>query len=216
MDINADSLSSDFSDVSDSVLLSKFQDIVSNIELLTDDYLKSHNIVSLKELTQQEYSGYLMYIAMKYFKPTKILYKHIQGVSNNKQITLMYDDDLLTLLCEYYIYMSLDCNKVVNMYSFSLFSGIDDDTLTRWTKEESQRPKAYGITKRLSKAYEKSLENGAQSGKNPVGFIATLNHRFGWNADNKPSLTVNITRTQNEIMSTFDNALLSDNSEKTH
>ena len=87
----------------------------------------------------------------------------------------MYDDILLYLLCEYYIYMCTQYNKVANIYGFSAFTGIDDGIIVSWESKENQRPGAYNLVKRLRKAYETSLENGAQSGKNPVGFIAALN-----------------------------------------
>lgn len=73
---------------------------------------------------------------------------------------------------------------------------------------ESQRPKAYATVKRLKSGYENALEIGAQTGKNPVGYIASLNHRFGWSADSKPQLTVNITRTQDDILKTLDTGLI--------
>ena len=102
-------------------------------------------------------------------------------------------------------------NKIINQFGFSLLSGIELDTMKRWENMESQRPQAYGTIKTLQRFYENSLENGAQSGKNPVGFIATLNHRFGWSADNKPQLTVNITRSKNEILSSINPELLTEN-----
>lgn len=200
--------------VEDSENISKLNDIISNIEILTPEYLQKVKAETITELSQQQYLGYLTHIYIFYIKPTKILYKYIQGVSNNKNITLQYNDELLNLLCEYYIYISMNYNKVCNIYGFSTLTGIDLNCFERWGKQESQRPQAYRLVKRLQKAYETSLENGAQSGKNPVGFIATLNHRFGWSADNKPSLTVNITRTKQEILSSVDKSLLIENTEK--
>ena len=108
--------------------------------------------------------------------------------------------------------MCTQYNKVANIYGFSAFTGIDDGIIVSWESKENQRPGAYNLVKRLRKAYETSLENGAQSGKNPVGFIAALNHRFGWSADNKPTLTVNINRSQEQIMSTFDSSLIENKS----
>ena len=188
------------------------QDIISNIELLTIDYINQNNIEDIKSISQQEYNGLLIYICMSYIKPKKVLYKYSQGISNNKHITLMYNDYIVSNICSYYIYMSSKYNKVINQFGFSLLTGIELDTMKRWENMESQRPQAYGTVKTLQRFYENSLENGAQSGKNPVGFIATLNHRFGWSADNKPQLTVNITRSKNEILSSINPELLTDNS----
>lgn len=198
--------------IEDSELSAKIHDIIQNIEILSESYLQGLKADTITDLTQQEYNGLLMYIAMNYFRPTKILYKYKQGVSNNKQVVCMYDDDLLYILCEYYIYMSIRYNKMVNCHGFALLIGSDGDTLTRWEGLKEQRPKVYGLTKRLKYEYEKGLVNGAQSGRNPVGFIATLNHYYGWSADNKPTLTVNINRDSKQIMSTFDNSLTDNHS----
>lgn len=198
--------------IDDSVIQSKMSDIISNVELLMIDYLQLVNAESLTDITQQQYSGFLMYCAMHYFKPTKILQykKSIPNMQNANIYT--YIDSLLVLVCEYYIFISHTYNKIINPYGYSLFIGCDMDSFKKWEKPESQRPELVGMLKRLRFEYESSLENGAQSGKNPVGFIATLNHRFGWNADNKPQLTVNITRSKNEILSSINPELLTENS----
>jgi len=207
-DINADVL-----EVDNSLIDAKLKDIIQNVESIANTYLQGLNAETLTELTQQQYTGYLRTCALSFFRPTKCLYKHTQQTTHDGLITCMYDDDLIEVVCDYYISLSERHNKISNLYGFSVFIGCDDDTLQRWEGLENQRPKACATVKRLRKTYERGLENGAQSGKNPVGFIATLNHRFGWAQDNKPRLTVNINRTQQEIMSTFDTSLISDKSE---
>lgn len=208
-DINADVL-----EVDNSLIDAKLKDIIQNVESIAETYLQGLNAETLTELTQQQYTGYLRTCALSFFRPTKCLYKYTQKVNHNGLITCMYDDDLIEVVCDYYISLSERCNKIANRYGFATLIGCDEDTLARWEGLENQRPKAYGVVKRLQKTYERGLENGAQSGKNPVGFIATLNHRFGWAQDNKPRLTVNINRTQQEIMSTFDSSLMLEDTTK--
>lgn len=202
----------DNSNIDNSVQDATIRDIISNIEYLTNDYTTNNNIDDIRTISQQEYNAILIYICMSYIKPKKVLYKYTQGISNNNQITCMYDDYIVSNICQYYIYMCSRYNKIINQFGFSLLTGIELDTLHRWESLESQRPQAYGTSKTLKIFYENSLENGAQSGKNPVGFIATLNHRFGWSSDNRPSLTVNITRSKSEILSSINPDLLTDNS----
>ena len=198
-------------DVSDDPDLLTLENIIQNIELLTDDYLQKIGADRVQDIKPLQYNGLLMHIYLNYFKPTKILYKHIQGVYNDKCITCMYNDHLLFLLCYYYIYMCSLYGFVSNPAGFSMFTGVDLDTLKRWENLESQRPDAYGLIKKLRKAYETALEIGAQSGKNAVGYIATLNHRFAWSTENKQTLTVNITRSQDQILQSFDHELLTEN-----
>ena len=204
---------------SDSVELSpddaKIKDICERIDILLDSYKQENSIDDYKQESQQVFVGALMYTRFNLFDADKsLLHLYSQGVSNKGHITDMYNDYVISRICDYYIYLCHRFNKIPKPIDFSYFTGIDLDTLKRWERLENERPRAYGTIKSLRKTYESALENGAQSGKNPVGFIATLNHRFGWAQDNKPHLTVNINRTQEQIMSTFDTSLLSDNQTK--
>lgn len=200
----------------DDATTAKIKDICERIEILLDSYCNQNGFENLQSITAQQYAGGLMFVRFNLFDVDKsLLHKYTQGVSNDHCITDMYDDDVLSGVCDFYIYLCMSCNKIPKPIDFSYLTGIDLDTLKRWEGLESQRPRAYGLVKRLRKTYETGLENGAQSGKNPVGYIATLNHRFGWSQESKPSLTVNITRSQNEIMSTYNQNLIDDQQAKT-
>ena len=214
MDIYTDTFSrSDY--VESSPDDAKIKDICERIDLLLDSYKQENSIDDYKQESQQVFVGALMYVCFNLFDTDKTLLRlYSQGSSNNGHITDMYNDYVLLGVCKYYIYLCHKYNKIPKLIDFSYLTDIPLQTFDRWKNSENQRPRAYELVKRLSKTYESALENGAQSGKNPVGFIATLNHRFGWSADNKPSLTVNINRTQEQIMSTFDTSLLSDNQTK--
>lgn len=197
--------------IENSVDDAKIKDIISNIDRLTENFIQERNIDDLRNVSQNEFTGLLKYIQFNYIRPTKCLYKYSQGVSNNKQVTCLYNDYIVSSICDYYMYLCSIYNKTVNIYGFYALTGITFDTIESWAKMESQRPQAFDTVKRLRKEYESTLENGAQSGRNPVGFIATLNHRFGWSSENKPSLTVNITRSKNEILSSVNQAFLTEN-----
>lgn len=210
-DIQDDFNSSDNS-IDNSIDDATIRDIISNIELLIETYKSNKGIENLSDITQQQFMALLDYIRFNYFIPNKnLLYKYIRGVSNNNYISHQYNYYIISGIVDYYIYLCRDNNKVSNIYGFSCLTGIADSVICHWGKEESQHPQAYRLSKNLSSSYENSLENGAQSGKNPVGYIATLNHRFGWASDNKPQLTVNITRSKNEILSSINPELLTEN-----
>lgn len=191
----------------------KLQTIISDVNGIITGFLNDHNYENMIDISQQQFTGVLHFVAVNYFKVTKCLYKYTPGISNDRQRVLMYDDDLIMGICDYYIHLCMINNKVINPYGFSMFIGCDYDLFNTWAGMKNERPKVYRVVKMLRSCYEMSLENGAQSGKNPVGFIATLNHRFGWSADNKPTLTVNITRSKNEILSTYNQNLIDETSE---
>lgn len=191
----------------------KLQTIISDVNGIIAGCLSDHGFENLTDITQQQFTGVLHFVGMNYFKSTKCLYKYTPGVNHNGQTTKMYNDDLLYGICMYYIYICTVNNKVVNPFGFSAFIHCDYDLMNTWIQMKNERPQAYRVAKTLREYYQTSLENGAQGGKNPVGFIATLNHRFGWSADNKPTLTVNITRSKNEILSTYNRNLIDETSE---
>ena len=209
-----DSINIDSVNVDNSPEQAKVKDIIERINILIDSFMQEHGFENISDITANQFDAMCLYIRFNLFDADKtLLYKYYPNISHNNKISLMYDDYICLCICDYYIYLCGIYNKIPSIYSYSQLTGINYDSIMRWAKEESQRPDAYEIYKKLHKAYEKGLENGAQSGKNPVGFIATLNHRFGWSADNKPTLTVNITRTKQEILSGVDQALLTDNPE---
>lgn len=198
--------------VEDSETQSKIKDIIERINILIDSFMNEHGFENASDITPNQFDALCMYIRFNLFDIDKsLLYKYYPNISHNKSTTLMYDDYICLCICDYYIYLCGIYNKIPSIYTYTQLTGINYDSVMRWANMESQRPNAYGIYKKLRNAYEKGLENGAQSGKNPVGFIATLNHRFGWNADNKPQLTVNITRDKNEILRSINPELLTDN-----
>lgn len=211
---NPENITAEHAEIDDATT-AKIKDIIERVELLLDSYCQEKSIEDMTTATQAVFYGGLMFVCFNLFDVDKsLLHKYTQGVSNNHRITDMYDDDILFGLCRYFIYMCSAYNKTPNPQGFSYLTGIELDTLARWGKLESQRPQAYGVAKMLKSAYETGLESGAQSGRNPVGFIATLNHRFGWSQESRPSLTVNITRSQNEIMSTYNQNLIDDQQAK--
>lgn len=189
----------------------KIRDIIQNIDRLMQACCDEYNIEDMRTASQQVWTGILKYVRFNYMKPTKCLYKYSQGISNDGLRTCMYDDYIVSNICDYYMYLCSIYGKVCNPYGFYGLTGIELDTIASWANMERQRPQAFGTVKKLRQEYESSLENGAQSGRNPVGYIATLNHRFGWQADSKPQLTVNITRTKDEIMASLDHSLIEEN-----
>jgi len=200
--------------INNSVDDATIQDIISNIDLLIESYKTKKSIDDLSNISQQQFTGLLDYIRLNYFVPNKsILYKYIRGISNNGTISHQYNYYILSCLVDYYIYLCRDNNKIPSIYGFSQLVGVDNENIYGWQKVKDQYPDAFGIYKKLHNSYENGLENGAQSGKNPVGYIAALNHRFGWSSEGKTSVTVNINRTSDQIMSTYNQNFIENNSE---
>ena len=85
-------------------------------------------------------------------------------------------------------------SKEISIIGFSNLTGIDPDTFYNWGNKECMvNEKAFEIYKKLKRTHEESLGNMLASGKNPVGILGILNHRFGWNTANtievKPAIS---------------------------
>jgi len=199
--------------VEDSETSAKLHDIITNIELLIPEYLatKGDDIKTLKDLSQLEYTAFLMYCRDHYIRPTKCMYKCFPGVSHKDKITYMIDDNIFYGVVEYYISLSFSNNKICNQAGINALTGFYWDTLARLENAQEQRPLASKAIKSVNNWYENALEIGAQSGKNALGYVATLNHRFKWSNPNNQTLTVNITRDKSQIMQSVDTGLLTEN-----
>lgn len=64
-------------------------------------------------------------------------------------------------------------------------TGINEVVVYNWANERTKTDRlstsAYDLWEKLSKDYESSGEARLWSGKNPVGQLAVMNRRFGWN-----------------------------------
>ena len=77
--------------------------------------------------------------------------------------------------------MSMLYDKEVSIMGFSNLTGIDNDTVTTWSKPDRLSSTGMRIYKKLCENREESLSNKLVTGsKNPVGVIAVLNRQFGW------------------------------------
>ena len=69
------------------------------------------------------------------------------------------------------------------MYGFAMLSGIRYETLCHWHEGEKVTAPSAQVAKSLKASSEQALVANLITGKsNPVGTIAILNNRFGWDS----------------------------------
>lgn len=163
------------------------------------NFIESDNSDDIKKYivncTQNQFNGALMYICRKVFhdrtklKDNNIYKSPLSDYYNNSQITTnynKYNSDILDKLCDYYIYLCTVYNKTVSINGYCKLLGIPNDTITSWGEPTCE---SYRIFKKLVDERENSLTNLLSSGKvNPVGIIAILNHKHGWNTSATPDV----------------------------
>ena len=107
-------------------------------------------------------------------------YDSIYSNVNNSNCNA-YNIDIIDQLCDYYIYISNLYNKGVTISGFSKLTGIREQTIYGWGKDERKLSNsAFYVYKKLNEEYENSLEAKLWSNKNPVAHIVIGKRRFGW------------------------------------
>ena len=145
---------------------------------------------------QNRYNAALMYICNALFKDRKILkvspYMKTANTTiftnNNK-----YNYELLSWLCDLYIYYCSIYDKVVSLNGYSYLTGININTILGWNDDHKYRVSTDGnsIYKRLFTASEQSLAGMLTGRKNPVGVLGILNHVHAWSMPGVSHETVN-------------------------
>ncbi len=75
-------------------------------------------------------------------------------------------------------------NKICTISGYCKLTGINETVIYDWANEKrASKLSTSGrdLWEKLSKDYESSGEARLWSGKNPVGQLAVMNRRFGWN-----------------------------------
>ena len=131
------------------------------------------NLSSYKDRTNikhNEVNNILRFIYNNLFKPNK------PQISNKKSL-LNYDDiEQLQAASDLFINICMLFNKSLGLYSFSMFTGIDDNTLLRWFSDEGKKlnPARWEILKNIKEFNKAALISNLKD--TPVGALAVANN----------------------------------------
>lgn len=158
----------------------------NDIELYLHQFQEEQNIDDLRTVPQSVWNGALRYINRNVFKPNPNILKSnsIYNINNNNipSNCNMYNYGLVNEVLDYYIYLCNVYNKECSIKGFSNLTGINQDTIHDWGKDNNKLSSmGCEIYKKLNEENEESHANRLYDGKqNPIGAIATLKHRHGW------------------------------------
>ena len=146
----------------------------SDIYSALDSYIADHNGIDIaNDMGQYQFKDVLYYIH--------------DSVLNNKRLTIDgYIYNISDVLAVYDIYKRLcaRCNKIITIADFSILTGIPRETINGWDRGEGH-PKfnlaGSEVHKKLLADSEDSIATMMIStGRNPVGYMAWLNHNYNW------------------------------------
>lgn len=162
-----------------------------------DNYILEHdNIDLVHDITQYQWKSVLYYIHDNCF-PDRSMLKRTDRDNNS------YDYDLLSYIYDIYKRLCMEYNKITMLSDFSILTGIDDDLITSWSNGTSGN-KLNTQGSRLHRKIMRDNETAVSttmisSGRNPVGYMAILNHYHGWNMPSTNNGDTEKRRTQEEI-----------------
>ena len=181
--------------------MEKVQEQEQSVEVFENDidmYLKlfceEQGIEDMRSAPQAVWNASLMYIKRHVFNNKSVLkistplinynnnnYNNQYSNLNNSNCNA-YNIDLVNSICNYYIYICNLYNKGVTISGFSKLTGISEETIYEWGRNENKlSTSGLKIYQKLNAEYENSLESKLWSNKNPVAHMAIANKRFGWN-----------------------------------
>lgn len=168
----------------------------NEIDMYFKRFCTNENIKDMVSAPQSLFYAALIYVYNNTFKGTNRLKLKgkLQGYNNNNYNNQYsninnsncnsYNYEYLNYIADYYIYMCYKYNKICTISGYCKLTGIREDVIYNWGSE-SRTPQlstsAHNLYQKLSKDYESSGEARLWSGKNPVGQLAVMNRRFGWN-----------------------------------
>lgn len=168
----------------------------NEIDMYFKRFCTNENIEDMASAPQSLFYAALIYVYNNTFKGTNRLKLKgkLQGYNNNNYNNQYsninnsncnsYNYEYLNYIADYYIYMCYKYNKICTISGYCKLTGINETVVYDWANEKRASKlstSAYDLWEKLSKDYESSGEARLWSGKNPVGQLAVMNRRFGWN-----------------------------------
>jgi len=185
------------------VLPDDLETLEKRMEQAINDFCLQYDIESLKTASQNTFSACMYYVYRRVFKPS-------DSLRYNRKSVIDYNDiDLLSGLCEWFIFLCQVNDKVANIGDYCKLLGIKSETIRLWKVEYNNNGdkvsyKKFAIFKRLFDAKEDTLENTLLSNKNSIGVLAILNHRYGWNMPHVSREEATPKLTRNELLQGLD------------
>ena len=165
----------------------------NNIFVAIDDYIqRKDNIDITNDISQYQFKDLLFYIHDTCFPNTDIF----------KIDYTTYNMELLFSIYNIYKRICVMYNKISFLSDFSILTGIEEETIISWMYDKgnifnSDKIKLY---KKVMRDSETAVSTQMIStGRNPVGYMAILNHYHGWSTTAEAHGVETQRRTPDEI-----------------
>ncbi len=154
----------------------------SDFDLAISDACAKFGIEDLVKEGQSRWKAVMHFVGKRVFPDTRILKdKNIVYIEGNKIPTNnnRYNYNILNILCDYYIQLSRQYNKLISTVAFSEFVNIDTRIIDEWKNAEPSTT-SYRIWKKLQGNREDSLKDKAVDSGNVMGVFQVGRREFQW------------------------------------
>lgn len=154
----------------------------NDFEVAIEEACQKFRIDDLVKEGQTRWKAVMHYVGKRVFPDNKVLKdKNIVWLDGNKIPTNnnRYDYNILNILCDYYIQLSRQYNKLISTVAFSEFVNIDTGVLDEWRNREPSDPR-YEIWKKLQGNREDSLKDKAVDSGNVMGVFQVGRREYQW------------------------------------
>lgn len=154
----------------------------NDFEMAISDACTKFGIDDLVKEGQARWKAVMHFVGKKVFPDTKVLKDKntvwLEGNSiptNNNR----YDYNILNILCDYYINLSRQYNKLISTVAFSEFINIPTTTIDLW-KDAEPSTTSFKIWKKLQGNREDSLKDKAVDSGNVMGVFQVGRREYQW------------------------------------
>lgn len=155
----------------------------NDFEIAIAEACQKFHIEDLVKEGQRRWKRVMAYIGKRIFGDCSILrdkktvwLKGNQIPTNNNR----FDYDIINILCDYYMELSDQYDKLVSAEAFSLFLGMSRDTITDWGHDESSTTR-FRIYKKLKDTRLECLKDDSYDNGNVTGTMYVGNVEYGTN-----------------------------------
>lgn len=155
----------------------------NDIEMAIDYACQQYCIDDLVKASQRQWKAVMRYIGKSVFADRKMLkatelvkYNNNPFWCNNDK----YDDEMLVILYNYYLDLSDRFNKLISAEAFSLFLGLNNVTVSEWSRFEPGQIR-YEIFKNLKAGRFECIKDRAYDNPNVTGTMYVGNVEYQTN-----------------------------------
>lgn len=158
----------------------------NDFEMAVSEACRKFCIDDLVKEGQTRWKAVMHFVGKKIFPDNKILKdKNTVWLEGNNIPTNnnRYNYNILNILCDYYIQLSRQYNKLISTVAFSEFVNIPTNTIDQWRELEPSSMR-FQIWKKIQDDREDGLKDKAADNGNVMGVFQVGRREFGWDMPN--------------------------------